>query len=712
MRRWSAIVVALFCATLLPGAVTATGSSFTPGAPGAGDPYYPLDGNGGYDVRHYDLNLKYQPATDILKGTETISARATQNLSSFNLDLVGLNVRSIKVDGRRATWTRDGQELVITPRHGLRKHAKFTVVIRYDGIPEPTIEFGGEGGFFATDDGAIIAGQPHGAATWFPANDHPTDKASFSYKITAPKGLEVVANGKLTGRRTHHGWTTWSWNAKEPMATYLATMNIGEFDIDAYRKRGISYWDAIDPDLLAPVAVPTTGSQFALSDRAHDSYKRLMRTVHIPAGGASVGFAITRSTETNWDFTFVEVHTVGTDDWTTLEDVNDHTSQDTGFSCPFGGWQGIHPFLAHYQTDNGDGTCDPTGSTGSWWAATGRSLGSESWLVNIAGPARDVELAITYASDEVGQENGVFVDDIVVSTGEGSTSFEADGDQLDGWTVPGAPTTSPGNDNDWFVGTVADTPDSEGVIASNSFARQPEVIKFLGRNFTAYPFSASGGIVDDSEALGFALETQTRPIYSRFFFSDPINSDNVVVHELAHQWYGDSLAVERWQHIWLNEGFATYAEWLWSEREGLGTVQENFDFWYGLIPDDDPFWAVTIGDPGPDSLFDFSVYARGAMTLQQLRLAVGDHDFFRILKRWARDNAGGNVSTDEFIALAERISGQDLDDLFKTWLFTPTKPVLPAAALRTMGVARLHATANARSLLERYGGDLAKRLTD
>ena len=224
MRRRSTVVIAaLLCAALLPGAVSAAGPSFSPGAAGAGDPYYPLDGNGGYDVKHYDLVLDYQPDTDILRGTETISARASQDLSSFDLDFVGLNVRSIKVDGRNATWIRDGQELIITPRHGLPKNHSFKVVIRYDGVPEPTLDpFGGVSGFVATDDGAIIAGEPHGAATWFPANDHPIDKASFTFKVSVPKGLQVVANGKLTGRHTHHGQTTWSWNAAEPMATYLA----------------------------------------------------------------------------------------------------------------------------------------------------------------------------------------------------------------------------------------------------------------------------------------------------------------------------------------------------------------------------------------------------------------------------------------------------------------------------------------------------------
>ena len=161
-----------------------------------------------------------------------------------------------------------------------------------------------------------------------------------------------------------------------------------------------------------------------------------------------------------------------------------------------------------------------------------------------------------------------------------------------------------------------------------------------------------------------------------------MNGDSVVVHELAHQWTGDSVALAAWQHIWLNEGFATYTEWLWSEREGLGTAQEIFDNFATFIPADDPFWTLTIGDPGPDELFNIAVYWRGAMTLHALRLEIGDENFFRLLKRWVRRNAGGNVTTPEFIALAERISGQDLDDFFQTWLFTPAKPpgIEPAGA--------------------------------
>ena len=113
---------------------------------------------------------------------------------------------------------------------------------------------------------------------------------------------------------------------------------------------------------------------------------------------------------------------------------------------------------------------------------------------------------------------------------------------------------------------------------------QPEIIKFQPDIFGRYPFSAAGGIVDDVAGLGFALENQTRPIYARGFFTDPLSGDSVVVHELAHQWYGDSLTVANWRDIWLNEGFATYAEWLWSEREDLGTAQEIFDAFYEWHP--------------------------------------------------------------------------------------------------------------------------------
>jgi aminopeptidase N len=157
------------------------------------------------------------------------------------------------------------------------------------------------------------------------------------------------------------------------------------------------------------------------------------------------------------------------------------------------------------------------------------------------------------------------------------------------------------------------------------------------------------------------------------------------VHELAHQWFGDYLTVARWRDIWLNEGFATYAEWLWSEYDGRETAQEIFDFYANNIPADDPFWTNIIGHPeSEDLLFDISVYYRGAMTLHALRNAVGDEPFFRLLRVWVREQGGGHVTIEEFIATAERVTQMQLDDLFETWLFTPSKPegieTAPAAA--------------------------------
>ena len=400
----------------------------------------------------------------------------------------------------------------------------------------------------------------------------------------------------------------------------------------------------------------------------------------MPAAGGSLTFQIARSTETNWDYFFVEAHHPGADDWTTLPDAGGETTGDTGNSCPFGGWQGIHPFLAHYQTDNGDGTCTSTGTTGSWNAATGENAAWTQWTINLdAYAGGDVEVSLAYASDETVQAPGVAIDDVVTPTGDGNTSFEEDGDALDGWVVSGAPEGSPGNDNDWVTGTQADLPLAPGEIASRSFARQPEILGFLSNSFGPYPFNTAGGIVDDVVGLGFALENQTRPIYSRDFFTDQVGADAVVVHELAHQWFGDNLRLNRWKDIWLNEGFATYAEWLWSEHEGNGTPQEIFDN-INTIPADDPFWTLTIGDPGPDALFDPPVYFRGGMTLQALRTTVGDDDFFEILRTWAKRESGEAVSTPQFIALAEKISGQDLDALFDAWLYSPTKPGEPAAA--------------------------------
>src|SRR3954451_21164910 len=188
------VVAACLVLAVLPASASANGITFRPGAPGIGDPYFPLDGNGGYNVSHYDLNVVYDPDTDVLRGLAKLDITAKQDLSSFNLDLDGLTVRVILIDGFPAHWSRDGAELTITPRKGIRRGEDFVALIAYDGVPKTigSPEIGDLSGFIHTDDGTYVSGQPDSAANWYPVNDHPLDKASYSFSITVPRGLQAI----------------------------------------------------------------------------------------------------------------------------------------------------------------------------------------------------------------------------------------------------------------------------------------------------------------------------------------------------------------------------------------------------------------------------------------------------------------------------------------------------------------------------------------
>ncbi|GAA2782726.1 M1 family metallopeptidase [Crossiella cryophila] len=221
--------------------------------------------------------------------------------------------------------------------------------------------------------------------------------------------------------------------------------------------------------------------------------------------------------------------------------------------------------------------------------------------------------------------------------------------------------------------------------AKASLERTPEVIEFLETVFGEWPFEAQGGVVP-KEGLTFALENQTRPTYAPGFFRNG-NNINVVVHELAHQWFGDSVSVAKWRNIWLNEGFATYAPWLWSEHAGEGTAQEWFDFTYARYAENDPFWQVVIGAPGSGNEFHGAVYDRGAMALHAIRKTVGDKVFFQTVKTWTENKKYGNATIEEFKALAEVLSGKKLDEVFNTWLFTKGKPKL-TPEVSTQGTER------------------------
>jgi hypothetical protein len=210
---------------------------------------------------------------------------------------------------------------------------------------------------------------------------------------------------------------------------------------------------------------PHSGDQYVYSQLADVSYKRLTRTVDVPAGGGTLDLWTSFDTEADWDYVFVEARTPAGDDWTTLPDLNGHTSQETGDSCA-SGWRELHPQLDHYQTyDAATETCTPTGTTGAWHAASGNSGGWQEWSVDLGEWAGgQVEVSITYASDWATQNLGTFVDDVTLPDGS-STSFESG---LDGWVVSGAPPGSAANGNDWIVtdaggfpvGAAISTPDS------------------------------------------------------------------------------------------------------------------------------------------------------------------------------------------------------------------------------------------------------------
>ena len=641
-----------------------------PGAAGAGDPYFPQDGNGGYDVHHYDLAVGYEPASGVLTGHATVDAVATQALSAFDLDLSGLTVSRVTVDGQAAGWTRIGDELVITPKAAVANRAAFTVVVDYSGVPkaidDPEI---GTSGFIRTGDGFVIAGEPHGAATWFPVNDHPSDKAAYAFHVTVPDGLTAIANGKLTGKSAAGGRTTWNYAATAPMASYLATVSVGRYDLHSYTVNGLHYTDAVDPALNAPEYRPHTGSRMLYSGNGQPAYRRISHVVDVPAGGGSLSFWANLNTADS-AYLFIEAHTVGADDWTTLPDQDGFMNDWSQSMC-----DGTFPFLAHYLTREADGTCTPTGTTGTWAGDSSFNYGPGDEnqftfdLAKFAG--KKIELAITYAAKKPGPDEdtterlGVFLDDVVVSTGQGTTSFEDDGDTFDGWTTDG-----------WKSITVDEAPGA-GYVIARALARQPTVMTFLTRNFGPYPFTEAGAVVDQAP-IGFALETQTRPTYSPDFFAYEGQAVSVIVHEMAHQWFGDALSLQRWRDIWLNEGFATYAQWLWNEQNGGTTAQRSFESSYAAFEPDDPIWAAPLDNPGADSVTGYAAYSRGAMFLQVLRNRVGDRTFFRILRTWTSTHNGGNVTSADFQTTAEQVAGRRLDDIFRPWVFTAGKPPQPS----------------------------------
>ncbi|MFD9464868.1 M1 family metallopeptidase [Streptomyces sp. NPDC060027] len=466
----SSVTVPFALALSLVLGVTACGGDDVhgkPGASGVGDPYFPKMGNGGYDVTHYGLTLSYEPRGKRLKGTAEITARAVQDLSAFRLDLLGLKVSDVTVEGRDAGWSRAGQELTVRPHDDLDQGETFRVTVRYSGTPKTiTDPDTSEEGWLRTADGALALGEPTGSMTWFPGDHHPSDKAAYDVRITVPEDLQAVSNGELTSETTAKGRTTYAWHTAEPMASYVATLAIGRYDITrSTTKNGLPVYVAVDP-----------------------------------------------------------------------------------------------------------------------------------------------------------------------------TQAEASKKVLGG--IPG-------------------------------------IMDWAEYNFGPYPFSSTGAIVDRGEDAGYALETQTRPVF-------PGAPDTAtLVHELAHQWFGDSVTPKSWRDMWLNEGFATYAEWLWQEDHDGDTADEIFNSLYRgdyrEPADNSEIWAYPPAEPTEAAqISDPPVYYRGAMVLHKIRELVGDDTFYDIVQGWTATHRHANADTADFTAYVEKTApDKDFSGIWKDWLYGKGKPDHP-----------------------------------
>jgi aminopeptidase N len=212
------------------------GAAAAPSADGAGDPYYPKDGNGGYDVTAYHVQITYNPGDKSLTGDTLVTAKAGDDLSEYNLDLNGLTVESVEVDGANAKFDRKGEhELAITPAKPVTSGASFETRVKYKGVPK-SAEAGslGENGWqLSSSGGAFAAGEPHSATSWYPANDTPKDKATFKLDARVPNGWSVISNGRETAPTPGgDGWTTYHWTEPTRIATYLTTVGIDKWSFE------------------------------------------------------------------------------------------------------------------------------------------------------------------------------------------------------------------------------------------------------------------------------------------------------------------------------------------------------------------------------------------------------------------------------------------------------------------------------------------------
>ena len=701
LTRVSRLSLFVAVGLLMAAGVASAGGShghgdFEPGADGAGDPYFPLDGNGGYDVKHYFLDVAYDPDTDVLDGVATIEARATQNLSSFNLDFVGLTVESIKVDGRRATWSpgrpgadghaqgRHPQEPEVHDRRPVQRHPR---VPRRRRASSPR----------------TTARSSSGSRMWPRAGSRSTTTRATRPRTPSRSRCRRASRPSPTacsmGKRTKHGRTTWSWEAKEPMASYLATASMGEFEIRAYKENGIRFWDAVDPDLYD--AVRAADGQ-PVRDLAEER-----AVVQAPpaddrraGGGATLSFWVNRNTEGNWDFFFVEAHTVGLDDWTTLPDVNGHTSQDTGFVVPVLARAAPVPrALPDRRTTTGR-LRSRRARPAHWKAVSGASGGWEQWSVDLSGVrgqrrsrCRSPTRATTSSSCR-----GAFVDDIVVSTGAGHHLVRErrrhDG-RLDGArrAAPAAPRTR-------TTGSSVRRRTRRRRSACRStrlFAPPARDHRLRGELLRATTRSRRRAAASSTTSPGSGSRSRTRPGRSTRWTSSSTRVRRRTSSSTSSRTSGTATASPSRSGSTSGSTRASRRT-----RSGSGTSARASATRAGDLRL--PLLRHPRGRPVLAGRHRRS-RARPALRRRRLRprrddaaAAAGRRRRRRLLQdppQLGKSKRGGNVTTDQFIRLAERISGQQLDDLFEAWLFTPGRPELPGAAAARSGATALSAVGGA-----------------
>lgn len=428
------------------------------------DSYLPQNGNRGYRVSRYEIELQYKVTSNRLAGRAEITAATTELRPRFALDLSqSMAVAKVFVNGVKATkYLHHRGKLTITPQQRIPAGGLLSIVVQYGGTPKPVRGPWGEVGWEELDNGAIVASQPNGAASWFPCDDHPSSKASYRISITTDSPYHALANGELVAKQTKASQTKWVYEQAEPMAAYLATVQIGMYE------------------------------------RRHVSRALIPMSAVLPSN---------------------------------LRDRFDY-----------------------------------------------------------------------------------------------------------------------------------------------DFGRQTQMMDTFIRLFGPYPFTDYTVVVTADE-LEIPIEAQGISIFGSNHCDGRRGAERLVAHELSHQWFGNSLTLRQWRDIWLHEGFACYAEWLWSEESGgPSTEQLARAARHNLarLPQD-----IVVGDPGPDKMFDDRVYKRGALTVHALRLELGDARFFAVLREWTATHRHSSVSTQEFLDLAGRYSLTSLNPLWNAWLHEKPLPQLP-----------------------------------